>query len=362
MHLRRPEFTCIWLFFLVLPEIFTTTTPTKPHIPRDVRGSEFSGYTGQRLLILFVQNVPYGLQRRVTFRVMSLFESLYPLPCYRCHYSACNELREVVCRVVVCTGHHLWPEPSFCEFTRGPVLIVDTSTNRLPRYSSVRVASVRVFHRALILVRASFILAVPTKSQIHRHVHSNAEFSGTSKSSTKTNLTWPRVGDRRRCFPSATLAPIHWNSVSTTYSTEISCPSGKLRRNQPNPKQAADQLTGTGTRHGPDTSTTTGAETTITREMTIATVITIAGTIITVAMMTMIGTMTTVLTIISTTITTPTDGSPETTKGSTGSRTTCRKMCTTIDGDHPPTTGEGHATDGPTHHSYKSNMSDNWCR
>ena len=53
----------IWLFFLVWPEILTTSTPTKPHIPRDVPGSEFSGgYTGQLLLILFVRNVDLGLQ------------------------------------------------------------------------------------------------------------------------------------------------------------------------------------------------------------------------------------------------------------------------------------------------------------
>ena len=127
MHLRRPEFTCIWLFFLVWPEIFTTSTPTKMDMPRDVPGREFSGgYTGQLLLVLFVRNVPFGLQRRVRFRVMPLFEGLYPLPCYRCHYSGCVELREVVCRVVLCTGHHLWPKPSYCEFTRGPVRIVDT--------------------------------------------------------------------------------------------------------------------------------------------------------------------------------------------------------------------------------------------
>ena len=96
--------------------------------PGNVTGSEFSGgYTVNLLLVLFVRNVPFGLQRRVRFHVMPLFEGLYPLPCYRCHYSGCVEFREVVCRVVLCTGHHLWPEPSFCEFMRGPVLIVDTS-------------------------------------------------------------------------------------------------------------------------------------------------------------------------------------------------------------------------------------------
>ena len=99
MHLCRPEFTRIWLFSLEWPEILTTSTPTKPHIPRNVPGSEFSGgYTGQLLLILFVRNVPFGLQRQVKFRV------------------------------VLGTGYHLWSEPSFCEFMPGPVLIVDTST------------------------------------------------------------------------------------------------------------------------------------------------------------------------------------------------------------------------------------------
>ena len=72
--------------------------------------------------------------------------------------------------------------------------------------------------------------------------------------------------------------------------------------------------------------TTTGTLMIIAGEMTIAAVITIAEMIITVAIMTMIGTMTTVFMIIATTIRTPTDGSLETTKGSTGSRSTYRKM------------------------------------
>ena len=95
------------------------------------------GYTGQ--VVSLVEDIrasfysssssetSFGLQRRLRFRVMPLFEGLYLLPFYRCHYSGCVELHEVVCRVVLCTGHHLWPEPSFCEFMRGPVLIVDTS-------------------------------------------------------------------------------------------------------------------------------------------------------------------------------------------------------------------------------------------
>ena len=101
---------------------------------------------------------------------------------------------------------------------------------------------------------------------------------------------------------------------------------------------------------------------TIVEGMTTVEAMAITGMIITIAMMTMIGMMTTVLTIIATTITTPTDGSPETTKGSTGSRSTCRKMCARIDGDHPTTTGEGRATHGPTHHGHKSSTSDNWWR
>ena len=106
MHLRKPEFTRSWLFFLVWPEILMTSSPTKSHMPRDVPRSEFSGgYTGQLLLVLFVRNVPFGLQSRVRLRV-SIFEGLYPLPCYRCHYSCCVELHEVVC-CIVCTVHHL---------------------------------------------------------------------------------------------------------------------------------------------------------------------------------------------------------------------------------------------------------------
>ena len=65
---------------------------------------------------------------RVRFRLVSLFEGLYPLACYWCHYSGSVELREVVCRVVVCAGHHTWTKPSLCEFMVGPVLIVKTNT------------------------------------------------------------------------------------------------------------------------------------------------------------------------------------------------------------------------------------------
>ena len=101
MHLRIPEFTHIWLFFLVWHEILMTSTPTKSHMPRDVPCSEFSGgYTGQLLLVLFVRNVPFGLESWVRLRV-PLFEGLYPLPRYRYLYPCPVELREVVCRIVI---------------------------------------------------------------------------------------------------------------------------------------------------------------------------------------------------------------------------------------------------------------------
>ena len=86
------------------------------HIPRHVLGSEFSGgFPGQLLLVLFVRNVAFGLQCRAEFYFLPLFEGLYRLPCYRCRYSGPIEIRNVVCQVVDCAGHHLWPEPLFCE-------------------------------------------------------------------------------------------------------------------------------------------------------------------------------------------------------------------------------------------------------
>ena len=168
--------------------------------------------------------------------------------------------------------------------------------------------------------------------------------------------------------------------MSISSSTELLRPSDKLSRNQPNPKQAADQLTCTTIGHGPETgiettimigkmtmivmmttgaTTTIDAITTIVGEMTIVAVITITGMKTTITMMTMIGTMTIFVMIIVTTSTTPTGGSPETTKGSTDSKSTGRKMCVRIDEDHPTTTDKGHATHGPTHHGHKSSTSDN---
>ena len=86
------------------------------HIPRDVPGIEFSGgFPGQLVLVLFIRNVAFGLQRRVKFCFLPLFESLYLLPFYRCHYSGPVEVRKEVCHVVNCAGHHVWPEPLFSE-------------------------------------------------------------------------------------------------------------------------------------------------------------------------------------------------------------------------------------------------------
>ena len=119
-------FTRILLCFLLWPKIITTSTPTKPHILGLVPGSEFSGGFPGHLLL--VRNVAFDPQRRVKFRFVWLFEGLYLFPCYQCRYSGPVELREVGCRIAVCAGHHAWPEPSFCKFTRGPVLIVDTNT------------------------------------------------------------------------------------------------------------------------------------------------------------------------------------------------------------------------------------------
>ena len=130
VHLRTPRYMRIWLFFLVWPEIFTKSTPTKPHthgmcnivnLVEDIR-AWFYFYSSSEMFPS-VSNIG-----RVRFHLVPLFEGLCPLPCKRCPYSCPDELHEVVCRVVVCAGHHQWPEPSFCEFTIGPVLMVKTNT------------------------------------------------------------------------------------------------------------------------------------------------------------------------------------------------------------------------------------------
>ena len=100
---------------------------------------------------------------------------------------------------------------------------------------------------------------------------------------------------------------------------------------------------------------TTTAEVTATTEGTIiAAATTIAATTTTVVTMIMIGRMIIVVTIIATTIT-PTDGTQEITKGTTGRKTYARS-----DGVHPTTTGEGHAPHGPNHHVPRRNQNVNW--
>ena len=119
--------------------------------------------------------------------------------------------------------------------------------------------------------------------------------------------------------------PSTLNSMNITYSTEIPRPFGRLNHKQPYPKQTPDQLLGTAIGHNPPTGigtttaigrTTTIVITTTCVTMTIAAVTTMARTIAIVATKTMIGTMTTSAT--------PTDGTHEITKGSTG-----HKMCAT---------------------------------
>ena len=163
--------------------------------------------------------------------------------------------------------------------------------------------------------------------------------------------------------------------MSTTYSTEIPRPSGRLNRKLHNLKQPPDQLPGIAIGHGPTIGigttttigrmtttamTTTGATmtiatiTTIVKETTIAAVITIAETTTIVATTTTIETMIIVVIIIATTSITPTDGTQEITKGTPG-----RKMYARNDGDHPTTIVEGHAPYGRTLHDPRNNTSDN---
>ena len=89
-----------------------------------------------------------------------LVEGLYLLPSYRCCYIGPVEVRKVVCHVVDCAVHHLWPEPLFCELRVDRCWLSRPTPSCLPRSSSVRVAPVHLVHRALFLVRASFVLAV----------------------------------------------------------------------------------------------------------------------------------------------------------------------------------------------------------
>ena len=111
--------------FPVWSEIFTTSTPTKPHMLRYVPGSEFSGgFQGQPLLVLLVRVIAFDSHRRLRFRFIPYFEDLYPLPDYRCRHSGPVKVYEMVCRVVVCASHHIRPESSFCELTHRRMLVV----------------------------------------------------------------------------------------------------------------------------------------------------------------------------------------------------------------------------------------------
>ena len=126
VHLCRPGFTRIWLFFLVWPEIFTTSSPTKRDIHRHFPGTEFSGgYTGQLLLVFFVWNVAFGLRCRDGSRSASLalwrLVSASLTPVYR--YSGPVELHEVVCSIVIRACYRIRPEPP-CVFLHRPMMVV----------------------------------------------------------------------------------------------------------------------------------------------------------------------------------------------------------------------------------------------
>ena len=95
---------------------------------------------------------------------------------------------------------------------------------------------------------------------------------------------------------------------------------------------------------------TTAAITSIIEVRTIAAMTTTVATMIT------IGRRIIVVTIIATNLT-PTDGTHEITKGTTG-----RKTYAGSDGVHPTTTVEGHAPQRPNHHVPRSNKNDNWYR
>ena len=130
--------------------------------------------------------------------------------------------------------------------------------------------------------------------------------------------------------------------------------SHKLRKRQ----QLLDQLPETARDHVPakdiEMMTATGRMTT-TLTTTITTAITtIAATTTTVTTMITIGMRIIVVTTIATTLT-PTDGTQEITKGTTG-----RKTYAGSDGVHPTTTVEGHAPQRPNHHVPRSNKNDNW--
>ena len=110
----------------------------------------------------------------------------------------------------------------------------------------------------------------------------------------------------------------------------------------PVPAKDIEMMTATG-------RMTTTLTTTITTAIT-----TIAATTTTVVTMIMIGRMIIIVTSIATTIT-PTDGTQEITKGTTGRKTYARS-----DEGHPTTTAEGHVPHGPNHHVPKSNKNVNW--
>ena len=98
------------------------------------------------------------------------------------------------------------------------------------------------------------------------------------------------------------------------------------------------------------TTMTTAAITSIIEVRTIAAMTTTVATMIT------IGRRIIVVTIIATNLT-PTDGTHEITKGTTGRKTYARS-----DGVHPTITGEGHIPHGPNHHAPRNNKNVNGYR
>ena len=171
---------------------------------------------------------------RVRFRLVSLFEGLYPLACYWCHYSGSVELREwyVALLFALVTTHG--PNHHFANLWLDRCWLSKPTPSRLPQSSSVGVVPVCLVDRALFLVRASLVLAISrsTSSGLRSCCHMwDANYSSHHLIEIRSSMTFRRsivfsiseIIQNLGTFPFS----LYWDPAGAT-SFLLSSPKGPL--------------------------------------------------------------------------------------------------------------------------------------
>ena len=147
VHLRRPWFTHIWLFYFVWREILTTSTPSKPHIPDIFEVVSLLENFRARFYSSFGLQCPQGQVWLRAAYWKSVSASLLPMSLFWSRRAPRGGMLR--CRL---RWSPALVRPSFCEFTGGPVLIVETSTQSVAFLDLHRLNSHRCVYKAGLFV------------------------------------------------------------------------------------------------------------------------------------------------------------------------------------------------------------------